>query len=40
LAGARDVCDPGRNASEEVFELAAPGKEFELYSRTRLTRVK
>jgi hypothetical protein len=25
---------------EEVFELAAPGKPFELYSRTRLKRVK
>jgi len=24
---------------EEVFELAAPGKDFELYSRTRLRRV-
>jgi hypothetical protein len=25
---------------EEVFELAPPGKDFELYSRNRLTRVK
>lgn len=25
---------------EEVFELAAPGKEFELYSKSRLTRTK
>lgn len=25
---------------EEVFELAGPGKEFEVYSRTRLTRVR
>jgi hypothetical protein len=25
---------------EEVFELAEPGKPFELYSRTRLKRVK
>jgi hypothetical protein len=28
----------GPDAFEEVFELAAPGKDFELYSRTRLTR--
>lgn len=25
---------------EETFELAAPGKDFEVYSRNRLTRVK
>ena len=25
---------------EEIFELAPPGKDFELYSRNRLTRVK
>lgn len=30
----------GRDEFEEVFELAAPGKPFELYSRTRFTRVK
>jgi hypothetical protein len=30
----------GPDAFEEIFELAAPGKGFELYSRTRLTRVK
>jgi hypothetical protein len=30
----------GPDAFEEIFELAAPGKDFELYSRTRLTRVK
>ncbi len=28
----------GNDEFEEVFELAAPGKEFELYSRTRLSR--
>ena len=25
---------------EEVFEMAEPGKEFAVYSRTKLTRVK
>jgi hypothetical protein len=30
----------GPDEFEEVFELAAPGKEFELYSRARLKRVK
>jgi hypothetical protein len=25
---------------EETFELAGPGKEFEVYSRNRLTRVR
>lgn len=30
----------GSDAFEEVFELAEPGKPFEVYSRTRLTRVK
>jgi hypothetical protein len=30
----------GRDEFEEVFELAPPGKPFELYSRARLTRVK
>jgi hypothetical protein len=29
----------GSNELEEVFELAEPGKTFELYSRSRLTRV-
>jgi hypothetical protein len=29
----------GPDQLEEVFELAEPGKDFELYSRTRLTRV-
>ena len=28
----------GPNETEEVFELAEPGKEFEVYSRTRLKR--
>ena len=30
----------GPDEFEEIFELAAPGKSFEVYSRTRLTRVK
>jgi hypothetical protein len=30
----------GTDQLEEVFELAPPGKDFELYSRNRLTRVK
>jgi hypothetical protein len=30
----------GPDQLEEVFELAEPGKPFELYSRTRLERVK
>jgi hypothetical protein len=30
----------GPDEFEEVFELAEPGKEFELYSRTRLKRMK
>ena len=30
----------GPDAFEEVFEIAEPGKPFELYSRTRLTRIK
>jgi hypothetical protein len=25
---------------EEIFEIAEPGKDFELYSRSRLTRVR
>jgi hypothetical protein len=29
----------GPDEFEEVFELSAPDKPFELYSRTRLTRV-
>jgi hypothetical protein len=30
----------GENNLEEVFELAEPGKDFEVYSRAKLTRVK
>jgi hypothetical protein len=30
----------GRDAFEEIFELAEPGKDFVLYSRSRLTRVR
>jgi hypothetical protein len=30
----------GPDEFEEVFELAEPGKQFELYSRSRLTRVR
>jgi hypothetical protein len=30
----------GADAFEEVFEMAEPGKPFEVYSRTRLTRVR
>jgi hypothetical protein len=30
----------GSDEVEEVFELAAPGKDFELYSHTRLKRVR
>lgn len=30
----------GPDALEETFELAEPGKPFEVYSKTRLTRVK
>jgi hypothetical protein len=30
----------GTDQLEEIFELAPPGKDFELYSRNRLTRVK
>ena len=30
----------GADAFEEVFELAEPGKEFEVYSRSRFTRAK
>lgn len=30
----------GADELEEVFELAEPGKEFEVYSRTKLKRVK
>jgi hypothetical protein len=30
----------GPDQFEEVFELAEPGKEFELYSRARLKRVR
>jgi hypothetical protein len=29
----------GPNELEEVFELAEPGKDFTIYSRTRLKRV-
>jgi hypothetical protein len=31
---------PGPDEFEETFELAGPGKEFELYSRTRLKRAR
>jgi hypothetical protein len=30
----------GSDQLEEIFELAEPGKDFEVYSRNRLTRVK
>ena len=30
----------GTDQLEEIFELAEPGKDFELYSRSRLTRVR
>jgi hypothetical protein len=30
----------GRDRFEEIFELAKPGKEFEVYVRTKFTRVK
>lgn len=30
----------GADAFEEIFELAEPGKDFELYSRARFTRVR
>jgi hypothetical protein len=30
----------GADSLEEVFEMAEPGKEFAVYSRTRLTRIK
>ncbi len=30
----------GRDQLEEIFELAEPGKDFELYSRNRLTRAR
>jgi len=30
----------GNNQFEEIFEVAEPGKDFEVYSRSRLTRVK
>jgi hypothetical protein len=30
----------GNDQLEEIFELAEPGKEFEVYSRTQLTRVR
>lgn len=30
----------GTDNLEEIFELAEPGKDFEVYSRSRLTRVK
>jgi len=30
----------GPDEFEELFELAAPGKEFEMYSRSRLKRVR
>jgi hypothetical protein len=30
----------GRDQLEEIFEIAEPGKGFELYSRSRLTRVR
>jgi hypothetical protein len=30
----------GPDAFEEVFEIAEPGKAFDLYSRTRFTRIK
>jgi hypothetical protein len=30
----------GTDAFEEVFEIAEPNKPFEVYARTRLTRVK
>jgi hypothetical protein len=30
----------GADQLEEIFELAPPAKEFELYSRSRLTRAR
>ena len=30
----------GPDQLEEIFEIAEPGKDFELYSRSRLTRVR
>ena len=30
----------GPDQFEEIFEIAEPGKDFELYSRSRLTRVR
>ncbi len=30
----------GSDQFEEIFEIAEPGKDFEVYSRSRLTRVK
>lgn len=30
----------GADQFEEIFEIAEPGKDFEVYSRTRLTRVR
>ena len=30
----------GSDQLEEIFEIAEPGKDFEVYSRSRLTRVK
>jgi hypothetical protein len=30
----------GTDQLEDIFELAPPGKDFDLYSRNRLTRVK
>jgi hypothetical protein len=34
------LVEQGPDAFEEVFEIAEPGRPFELYSRTRLTRIK
>lgn len=36
---ARETLTLSGDSLEEVFELAAPGKEFELYSRSRMKRV-
>jgi hypothetical protein len=30
----------GSDLLEEIFEIAEPGKDFEVYSRSRLTRLK
>jgi hypothetical protein len=38
-SGRRHVVQ-GPDEFEEVFELAEPGKDFEMYSRTKFTRMK